>query len=239
MEKTTDYDCFKRLGGNAPINMAHLNRLTDAIQKNNLLEARPILINEKMEVIDGQHRLEAAKRLGVPIFYIKIQGSGVDDIAMLNSNQRNWKMEHYLHLYCDYLNNENYKRFRSWLKENNLCFTQGISFFIEESSISQCRKSFKDGEFIFDEKYKEIAENYTILLSKIVSTQRGIKRPWIQQSFVRAFIAFCNNKEIEIRRFWEQFEKYPFIISVRASKQDYLELFYELYNYRKHIKVAI
>ena len=30
---------------------------------------RPIVVNKKMEVMDGQHRLMAAKQLGVEIYY--------------------------------------------------------------------------------------------------------------------------------------------------------------------------
>ena len=34
----------------------------------------PILVNEKMEVIDGQHRLQAQKELNLPTYYIKNKG---------------------------------------------------------------------------------------------------------------------------------------------------------------------
>ncbi len=237
MEKTQNYSQFRRLGGNAPLNVAHLNQLMDAIDKKNLLEARPILVNENMEVVDGQHRLEAAKRLNLPIFFIKINSVGIDDIATLNSNQRNWKMEHYLNLYCDYIKNENYINFRYWLKNNDFSFTQGISFFIDESNINECRRMFKDGEFIFDEKYISLGESYKITLNKILSNTKGKSQPWLNQSFIRAFIVLCNNKEIDLKRLWEQLDKYPFLLSHRPSKQMYLELLYELYNYRRHIRV--
>ena len=237
MEKTNDYAQFKKFPGNAPLSIDHLNELIEAIQKRNLLEARPILINKNMEVVDGQHRLEAAKRLGLPIFYIRLEDLGVEDIATLNSNQRNWRMEHYLHLHCDHLKSKHYIDFKEWMTINKFSFGQAISFFIEETSINECRKKFKDGLFVFDKKYISIAENYKVLYNKIIGTTKGITRHWTQQNFIRAFLVFSTNEEIEMKRFFEQMDKYPFLMAPRSTKQTYLELFYEVYNYRRHIRV--
>ena len=59
--ETTDYDIFKGIVGNRKVEKKHVEMLTGAIDRNNLLNVRPIIVNEEMMVIDGQHRLEAAK----------------------------------------------------------------------------------------------------------------------------------------------------------------------------------
>src|SRR5574342_66982 len=137
VEKTKNYEMFKIIKGNAPINLIHLNHLIEAIEKKNLLDARPILVNRNMDVIDGQHRLEAAKRLGLPIYYIQSDGLSINDISTLNSNQRNWKMEHYLDLFSGYTKNENYIKFKQWMNDNKFTFGQSIGFFMEEMSINE------------------------------------------------------------------------------------------------------
>lgn len=71
IESTIDYSMFKQVGFNKEKNKRHIWKLKNAIQKENLLHLHPILINNLCEIIDGQHRFEAAKELGLPVFYIK------------------------------------------------------------------------------------------------------------------------------------------------------------------------
>ena len=57
--KTNDYNTFKVMPGNRPVNKLHVRRLSKSMEEKHLMS--PILVNEKMQVIDGQHRLEAQK----------------------------------------------------------------------------------------------------------------------------------------------------------------------------------
>lgn len=69
MKETKDYNIFKKHPNNREIFHANLEKIKRSIQIKNLLEYRPIIVDKKMQVIDGQHRLEAARQLGVPIYY--------------------------------------------------------------------------------------------------------------------------------------------------------------------------
>ena len=59
-----DYSQFKYLGGNRDI--THSKKLLESITQNGYFNV-PILVNENMEIIDGQGRFEALKMLGLPI----------------------------------------------------------------------------------------------------------------------------------------------------------------------------
>jgi hypothetical protein len=237
VENTKNYEIFKLLKGNAPINILHLNLLIEAIQKKNLLASRPILVNEKMEVIDGQHRLESAKRLNLPIYYITTNDLNITDISTLNSNQRNWKMEHYLELYSEHMKNENYIKFKNWMIENKFTFGQAIGFFMEEISINDFRHKFKNGAFEFIEEKINLAENFHVFKMKCEAYMKGPSRYWSSQSCVRAFSMLCKNPDVEFVRFCTQLDKYPFLLTPQPSKQQFLEMFYEIYNHRRHIRV--
>ena len=65
---TSDYDQFTYLVGNRDIVNKHVKSLSAEIDNRDL--EIPIIVNEKMEVCDGQHRLEAYKVLGKPVPYI-------------------------------------------------------------------------------------------------------------------------------------------------------------------------
>jgi hypothetical protein len=66
--KTTDYDIFKTLAENRPISVKQVGKLVREIQRKNMLHIKPIDVTADMEVVDGQHRLAAARELGVPIY---------------------------------------------------------------------------------------------------------------------------------------------------------------------------
>lgn len=97
--ETTDYDQFKQISSNREVNMKHVRELAADIQVINLLDVSPIICNERMEIIDGQHRLEAAKLLGLPIFYLIKKELTDDHIGHLNRNQKNWSVLDYITFY--------------------------------------------------------------------------------------------------------------------------------------------
>ncbi len=71
IEKTKDYHIFKALNFNREKSKRHVQKLKQIILKENLLHIHPIVVNHEMEIIDGQHRLQAAKELDLDVFYIK------------------------------------------------------------------------------------------------------------------------------------------------------------------------
>lgn len=88
---TKDYKQFKTVKGNRGTSKSHIKKLKEAIQaKPSIIEFNPILVNEKMEIIDGQHRKEAISELGLPIHYLKVKGLTLDDVQALNSGKKNW-----------------------------------------------------------------------------------------------------------------------------------------------------
>ena len=85
--KTKNYEMFEYMDSNRKINAGLVERLVKSIKEIGYIESRPIIVNEDMVVIDGQHRLEACKRLGIPVIY---QVSNVDmskAMIALNTNQ--------------------------------------------------------------------------------------------------------------------------------------------------------
>ena len=67
INQTTDYDRFTFIEGNRDICHLHLNRLIQSMQEKCI--PVPILVNEKYEIVDGQHRWSAVKHLGLTLYY--------------------------------------------------------------------------------------------------------------------------------------------------------------------------
>ena len=65
MTKRWTSDTVKLNPENRAINQRQVERLMDSIKKHGFIESIPILVDPNGYVIDGQHRLEACKRLSI------------------------------------------------------------------------------------------------------------------------------------------------------------------------------
>jgi hypothetical protein len=115
IQQTTDYSIFKSVNFNREKNKRHIQNLKQILMKENLLHLHPILVNEKMEVVDGQHRLEAAKELSIPIFYIKSELS-YDHILNSNLFQKKLSLEDVIKFYAKKDQLEPYIQLYDYLK---------------------------------------------------------------------------------------------------------------------------
>ena len=98
--KTNDYSKFTKLNGNRRVDEARVLKIISSIEKVGYITS-PIIVNEKMEVIDGQGRLEALKRLELPVEYIIQQGIGIEECIAMNIHQVNWKDRDYIESYAN------------------------------------------------------------------------------------------------------------------------------------------
>lgn len=112
-KKTFNYSAFSFMNANRTISQALVNRLIKSIQEVGYIEARPVIVNQQMVIIDGQHRFLACKRLGLPICY---QVSNVDmnkAMLALNMSQVQWSLWDYV---------------ESWAKNGVSCCNELIEF---------------------------------------------------------------------------------------------------------------
>ena len=111
---TKDYSIFKRLVGNRDIPESRISKIVESIQTIGWVH-NPIIVNEKMEVIDGQGRLTALQRLKMPVEYIIAEGAGNKECIYMNMNMVNWKLPDFIKSYAEQ-GNENYQRLLSLME---------------------------------------------------------------------------------------------------------------------------
>lgn len=105
--KTEDYSIFSKMTGNRELNQNHVRRLAKAIKEDpEFTKKNPLLINGKMEVVDGQHRIAAYEmavgRDGVkyPVYYVVHKELTLSDARKLNANHKSWGPLDYAHAYA-------------------------------------------------------------------------------------------------------------------------------------------
>ena len=118
IQTTTDYRKFKRLVGNRKVD-GRAERIKKSIEENGWI-SNPIVVNEKMEIIDGQSRFEALAQLGLPIEYRVVNSLDINACRMLNTYSVIWKYRDFLDSYAAE-GNPNYVRVK------NLMDTFGVT----------------------------------------------------------------------------------------------------------------
>lgn len=94
---TFDYGKFKFIEGNRDVD--HVKKLEESMRECGLL-LQPILVNENMEIVEGQNRYTACMNLGLPVYYIIQQGIRLKEVKSLNSASKNWNTKNYIHSYA-------------------------------------------------------------------------------------------------------------------------------------------
>ena len=94
---TYSYDRFRLLDGNR--DTGHFKKLVKSIMEIGVLY-QPILVNENFEIVEGQGRFFAMKKLEKPILYVMQNGIGIKECRFLNSCSTNWQMGDYVHSFA-------------------------------------------------------------------------------------------------------------------------------------------
>lgn len=240
IESTTDYEKFKFYPGNRPIDQANLDKLIFSISEKNLLPERPIIINESFYVLDGQHRLEAAKKLNIPIAYIQKHGGGFKDIILLNSSQKNWKLEDYLRLFSDGEKMQEYLLLNEFMKRHNLRLKESLIIISGPFKDMSDGHKFRNGEFKFSENIlfcDDLAEKVKWVINLISSHNIKPLHRFKNTAFIKPLILFITNKQLNWEIFQQKMEASWFKIGTRPSTNLYIEMFCDIYNLRNQNKI--
>lgn len=223
---TNDYNMFKTIEGNREVNKLHLRRLKDSIQEKYITV--PIIINEKNQIIDGQHRFTSAKELNKPVYYIRVNGLGLKDVHRLNTNTKNWTADAYLDGYCR-LGKQDYIIYRDFKNKYGFGHNETNALLSGKSRMGGTKnQAFKDGNF----KIVNL-DNATTNAEKICMVGKyyeGYKR----RAFVYAMLDLFENPKYNHAEFLNKLSFQSRSLVDCTDVQQYLILIEEIYNYKRN-----
>jgi len=234
---TRDYNLFKMVSENRDIKEVHVKKLTESISENNLMSINPIIVNENFEIIDGQHRYLACKKLNVPIYYFQSTLTH-DDIAHLNSVSERWRSKDFLEYYSK-IGKPEFLRFKDFLNKHNLTFEFGL--LLTGYTGKGIYASIRDGSFTLSQKALDRAES---VLSKMKTIIEHIENCSFDEKKIRfAYkLAFLKSLRRLVRLDDYNEERMLNNISLLlerlrpcASEEAYAEMLLYVYNYRRQI----
>jgi hypothetical protein len=228
MEKTTDYDLFTLRDDNrAKIDESHVVRLMNSINIKNMLDLRPILVNSKLEIIDGQHRFEAAKRLGVPIYY-KVESSLTGpDIVQINISKP-WNNFDYLNYWIKHHNVE-YQKLDRFIRDNKISLRIGLAM-----TVGHSKKAFDDfrlGKFVFNQD--DLTADIFIVheTNNIIKKHHGQNTYTDSTRFWKALMGIIKHPNFCKEKWFDNLKRFVGDIYPKASIDDYRAMMLKIYNW--------
>ena len=242
--ETKNYDQFKTLEGNRSIDQKNVNNIEQNMREHGVLPT-VIIVNEKMEVIDGQHRIEALKRLHEPVRFQIHEGLTVKDCIGFNIASVNWKIKDYIKSYSlcedanikkEYIGLEKLKMEFPDISDTALSvYASGLT-----GDKNKVQQRIRNGEFKFLHSYEETVEklnflnrfnefdhyggNYTMILDVINNIYEFQKKGFL--------------KGLNLEFLHSQFAKYYNSFYKVHNKQEAMDVTLNIYNKRRREKIS-
>lgn len=116
--QTDQYKIFEMIDGNRPLNERKIKNIIKEIESgNDMLQYYPINVkvkDNKMIILDGQHRFFVSKKLKRLVYYIIVmEDKSMRDIARVNSNVEKWNQQNFINCYVAQ-GNQNYVKLKEY-----------------------------------------------------------------------------------------------------------------------------
>jgi hypothetical protein len=235
---TTEYTKFKSLNGNRDLKQSNLRRIIESFKDVYLFS--PIIVNEKFQIIDGQHRFAAAQELGLPVYYIVAPGYGIKEVQILNTNSSDWGYTDYLHMYVT-KKIPAYQLMQQFMEDFPDFGIKAVIKIITDNGkqdgdvhkYSLNPNDFKDGMM-------EIPNiNLAYKNARKIMKYKPLFKKYCDNKFVSTLITLFKNKNFENDELVSRLTKNPSQLVPCASITDYKNLIEEIYNKRRSEKVSL
>lgn len=231
LQYTKNYDLFIRREDNRDVNdERHIKNLMESMERNGFIQSKAIsVINEgtKYVILDGQHRAEAAKRLGIAIWYNiddKIPETALPDLQIA----KKW-------LPKDYLKHFVIKGVKSYVKLQELhekypkvSITTIVLMLEDTLQTAGSRKRFETGTIKISKLDKAIK-----VLQYIEEMYKLYKHDWMWgRAFLMVFMVIMDiegyDQKILMKRLQVSSENFRQMV----SEEGYFKMISSIYNHR-------
>lgn len=241
IQTTYNYSQFKNLHGNRSLHQPHLARLKQSMTDMPLLSL--ILVNERNEIIDGQHRFEVCKQLGLPINYVVVYGYGMKEVQVLNVNSTNWKKSDYLESHAKN-GLPNYITFKKFMKDfpqlnfsTCLKCVSGLSnMSADKTSINGVQvtsKRFENGEL----QIPNLRKSYEV--ANMILDYRPFFSKFNDNTFVITLLYLFKHPNYNHLEMIKKLKVQPTAISGCKTQNQYVIMLEEIYNFKRKGKVSL
>lgn len=143
---SNDYDKFKLTDWNRNVSDARVRKLIKSIEEVGQRRV-PIVVNKEMEIVDGQTRFMALKKMGKPIHFVIDPDADKKVCVCLNNGQSNWNTQDFIDAY-EKQGIEDYVRFNETVRRHASVNWQSLHAIVTDTIATggKAAQSLRNGE---------------------------------------------------------------------------------------------
>ena len=237
VQSTMDYGKFKTLVGNREVSEFNVKKLKESMSNRQL--ASIAIVNEKMEIIDGAHRKRVCEELGLPFNYIVMDGYGIEEVHILNTNMKNWTNEDFVRQFSDRFENgevvfSDYKVLVDLMDYEKI--PMGKALVLLENGKKSGTESLRGGSFTVSAETKTTYENLMEL--KELESELGSKVT--STIFWQGYVLAKQVEGFKFQIFLNKVKRSRADLESTKNKIEYmLETFEDVYNTRNRNPIPL
>lgn len=227
IEKTWDYEKFKLILGNRRVDESKVKEKIKILSESYHLDVFPIVVNENFEIIDGQHRFFACKKMNAPVHYIVKKGLGIDNVQKINTHMYNWSYETFMESYAS-RGNINYVNLMLFLKKHDVKIYE-IYHLLGKGNTTSRYTLVKTGEIIFDTTAELICTKFIHFYLPIKNILGGTNH-----ALIGACAKLYKNEELDPQRLYRKLKLVPeSYLKLGLNVKETLRILEDIYNYQQ------
>ena len=235
IEQTTNYSLFVYHENQQAMSPVRVRRVVESMQKTGFWPSKPIGVyrsSGKLVIIDGHHRFEAARTLGLPVLFVEEPEEHGELIGIANSIVGTWKTQSFAKLYASQ-GNQDYEDLMFYV-ERGISLQQAASLLHGESAHSgNSAQRVKHGTF------KIKTDKYINAVLSIVDTVKDAAPEICKKAYINALSLLLFIKQFDQDVLIKRIQAHPTGIVRCADKNQALEALEEVYNFRAREKTPL
>lgn len=220
---------FRFLQGNRDLNEPKVKRIINSVHNGlSFFQYCPIMVNEEMFIIDGQHRFAVCQQLKINVYYVIVPNFSLRQIAEMNNNASKWKDVDFLNCYVD-VGIDDYKILQQFADKHDLNIRIASSLLMTgkvRSDVVDGKEAFRDGKFRVNEQDK--AEDF---MNRAVEFN-SLTDAWNTRSFLQALEILNDSLAYNQVELIEKLNLHNLKIDKKSTAKEYLAHMEELFNFR-------
>ena len=220
---TKNYESFSFLGNNRMVSKSHVGKIIESMKKSRLMS--PILVNERRQISDGQHRFLAQKELKLSVPFIVKKGYGERETQILNTNTKNWSLVDWETYYCN-KNIKDYHVFREFRKKYKFDFESTQHLLTKKESCGYNLNIFREGLLVVSNLKDAVSS-----AEKILSVGKYFKE-YKDRYFLRSMMHCFKIPEYHHSKLLKKLSYQGNSLVKCVDKKSYLRLIEGIYNFK-------
>lgn len=224
IQSTTDYSKFQIFDENRLTTEPHIQKFVDDPSFPKKFPFSPIVVDKEYNIIDGQHRFQAAKKMNIPIYFIVDDTACLKDISTRNSQVKKWSGRDFVAFYAK-IGKKPYILIKELMEKYGVRLSQLRSSIGKIVGQSHMRECFMNGNLDFDLNDQFNLENY---FSKVLTVYNRLRlqRPdkahmvFISDSYMGALADLYINESNLLDRYLNKAPVAPYELFVYVGNEE-------------------